>query len=541
MSQLIKQKFLEGIDSTKFKIAQNGAIVGYDSSGQLVEVLKVNSQNKAEVLGKVVANKEDLDVVISDLAAEVLARQAGDTSTLNSSKSYTDQKISDLVSSAPALLDTLNELAQALGSDPNFATTITNLIGQVQSALTQEIADRQAGDTALQNNINSLQTSLESDISQLESDLNAEISRATTAEQGLSQDISDLQSDLNAEVSRATAAEQGLAQDISDEETRAMAAELQLQNNIDAEQSARSAEDLTFLKLDGSRPMSGDMDMGSNSITNVADGVNPSDVATYGQLTSAINSESSARASAVTNLQNQIDNVLSNVDPAALDSLTEIVQAFQSADSNLNSAITNLSNGFSASLAQEILDRQAGDTALQNSLNQEISDRQAAVSAEASARQAAISAEESARIAGDSALQSNIDDVEGYAQDIRDDLDNLDGYAQDIRDDLDQEVLDRIAGDAALDARIDALEADKPDFHKMKVVIGSELGYIDLDHEAIQNSLMVSVGRLSVHKDEDYSVSVVGGKTRLTWMGDFQSGGVEGIETGMSIFVTYAY
>ena len=34
-----------------------------------------------------------------------------------------------LVNGAPAALDTLQELAQALGDDPNFATTITNLIG----------------------------------------------------------------------------------------------------------------------------------------------------------------------------------------------------------------------------------------------------------------------------------------------------------------------------------------------------------------------------------------------------------------------------
>lgn len=37
--------------------------------------------------------------------------------------------IANLVNSAPSTLDTLNELAIALGNDPNFATTITTLIG----------------------------------------------------------------------------------------------------------------------------------------------------------------------------------------------------------------------------------------------------------------------------------------------------------------------------------------------------------------------------------------------------------------------------
>jgi hypothetical protein len=38
------------------------------------------------------------------------------------------QEIANLVNSAPDLLDTLGEIADALGDDPNFATTITNLI-----------------------------------------------------------------------------------------------------------------------------------------------------------------------------------------------------------------------------------------------------------------------------------------------------------------------------------------------------------------------------------------------------------------------------
>lgn len=37
-----------------------------------------------------------------------------------------DSKIANLVNSAPQALDTLNELATALGNDPNFATTVTN-------------------------------------------------------------------------------------------------------------------------------------------------------------------------------------------------------------------------------------------------------------------------------------------------------------------------------------------------------------------------------------------------------------------------------
>jgi hypothetical protein len=43
-------------------------------------------------------------------------------------KGYVESEISALVDSAPAALDTLNELAAALGDDANFSTTVTNSI-----------------------------------------------------------------------------------------------------------------------------------------------------------------------------------------------------------------------------------------------------------------------------------------------------------------------------------------------------------------------------------------------------------------------------
>ena len=44
-------------------------------------------------------------------------------------KLYVDEKVADIVGSAPETLDTLKELSTALGNDPNFATTIANQIG----------------------------------------------------------------------------------------------------------------------------------------------------------------------------------------------------------------------------------------------------------------------------------------------------------------------------------------------------------------------------------------------------------------------------
>ena len=44
-------------------------------------------------------------------------------------QTYVNNAVSGLVDSAPSTLDTLNELAAALGDDPNFAATVTNNIG----------------------------------------------------------------------------------------------------------------------------------------------------------------------------------------------------------------------------------------------------------------------------------------------------------------------------------------------------------------------------------------------------------------------------
>ncbi len=44
-------------------------------------------------------------------------------------ESYVGTQISNLVDSSPSTLNTLNELAAALGDDPNFATTVSNSIG----------------------------------------------------------------------------------------------------------------------------------------------------------------------------------------------------------------------------------------------------------------------------------------------------------------------------------------------------------------------------------------------------------------------------
>lgn len=54
----------------------------------------------------------------------------GDSSKTIANTEFVQNAVSGLVGAAPETLDTLNELATALGNDPNFATTIANQIGK---------------------------------------------------------------------------------------------------------------------------------------------------------------------------------------------------------------------------------------------------------------------------------------------------------------------------------------------------------------------------------------------------------------------------
>lgn len=54
----------------------------------------------------------------------------GTNTTQLATTAYVVTALAGLVNSSPAALDTLNELAAALGNDPNFAATVTNLLAQ---------------------------------------------------------------------------------------------------------------------------------------------------------------------------------------------------------------------------------------------------------------------------------------------------------------------------------------------------------------------------------------------------------------------------
>ena len=133
------------------------------------------------------------------ITVENSAMLAADVVVLSSAQSYTNTQISNLIGSAPGVLDTLGELSAAMGADGSFATTVaTNLaaskasiidgattytslkkvedkIGLMVTADSSEATARAGADTTLQNNINTLSGTVSSNNTSLTSKINTDI------------------------------------------------------------------------------------------------------------------------------------------------------------------------------------------------------------------------------------------------------------------------------------------------------------------------------------------------------------------------------
>jgi len=108
----------------------------------------------------------------------------------------------------------------------------------------------------------------------------------------------------------------------------------------------------------------------------------------------------------------------------------------------------------------------------------------------------------------------------------------------------DSEVADEAAtrqdADDALSVRLDSLEGNV--HKKQKFVMGSSIpAYVDLDFIAMENSVVASVGRLMIHEGvgEDFTMSVVGGVSRLTFVGNLTSSSAEQLAEGDILYVKY--
>ncbi len=166
------------------------------------------------------ANETALSGRLDTLEADpttAAALAAGDAATLSSANTYTDTAVSNVIGSAPGVLDTLGEIANAINDDANAYTTLVAQIAAVQTDVDNNEAASDAAEATLQTNINTVQA-----------DVDANEAASDVAESALSGRLDALEADPT--TASAVAAVQS---DVNQNETDADAADAALSGRLD--------------------------------------------------------------------------------------------------------------------------------------------------------------------------------------------------------------------------------------------------------------------------------------------------------------------
>jgi hypothetical protein len=604
-------------------------------------------------------------------------------------------RIDAILSASDADKDSFAEIVTLINSvdttnDQAFAGYVSSndaRVSEVESDLAQESSDRQSAVQGVQSNLDSAVSSINTSVNSLQSQITSENSRALAAE-------ASLQSEINAEESRAMGVEAELQSDLDDldgyaQDIRSDLDDLDgyaqdirsdvdlLESSVSSESSARQLADQSLqsqINTEKSRidAMLSAADEDKNSFAEISSLIE----STSSSLESSISSESSARQLADQGLQSQIDTEKSRIDAmlsaseADKDSFAEIVTLINSIDTTNSEGFASyvISNNARVSevesdLSQEALDRQSGDSALDERIvpMEEILEFEKAIAYE---NNSAVYADAQPGIedaslrpgwyyknsvAGqkinwyffDGVNQANVSlgDLSAYAVMTFDSVspvkspimavytmptgtnDIMPGFAHSrvvysglsvtpsagkkylvyfgqnpaIHPELpriqlsmstsnsvgeknpSERVLTTSFGSNSSDgvntvqfmvealgvssssfkgevelkirgaslkkleditSRLAAIEDNG--FSNGNVTVGAELGYVDLDRQ-YSKLMSVSIGRLAIHEGEDFTVSVVDGKTRLTWINSLAVGGDQAIQTGDRVFFVGAY
>jgi hypothetical protein len=542
----------------------------YDSFKEIVDLINsVDTENDQAFAGYVLSNDAALEQEIAD-------REAGDAQTLQDANAYTDAQIAAIpavdLSAVESDISALQAADSALQAAVDAEASAREAADSaLQAAVDAEASAREAADSALQAAVDAEASAREAADSALQAAVDAEASAREAGDAQALQDAKDYTdaqiaaipavdlSAVEADIAALQSADSALqaaiddldlyAQDIRDDvdsleskvttlENEMDAVELSVSNlssELDAEASAREAADSALqaaVDAEASAREAGD----AQALQDAKDYTDAQIAAIPAVDLSAVEADIAALQAADSALQAAIDAEKTRVDAildaseADKDSFAEIVQLINSIDTENDQAFAGYVLSNDAALAQEVLDRQAGDAqALQDAKDYTDAQIAAIPAVDLSAVEADIAALQSA----DSALQAAID-AEASARETADSA---------LQAAIDAEASAREAADSALQAAVDALEAAAPTFNKMKITMqAGQLAYVDLAHEAIENSIVVSVGRVMIHATDDYTVSVEDGVTRLTFVGSLVSPtGDEAIEVGDNVYVTYAY
>lgn len=359
--------------------------------------------------------------------------------------------IQKIIGSAPEVLDTLKEIADALGNDPNFATTITKKLAAITEQVNQEIEDRIAGDEA-----NSAEVA-------------AEVQARKDADTALETKLKEYVDNKSATGDAALGVvRDNLNKEIQDRKDADATIQASLDKEIADRKTADEAYNVSLTNV-------------NRRISELALSIQDSINTLRNELTEQVNANTTAIATnqhniernseAITNLTKTVGDNYKEVK----DMINEEIVDRTNADSALSSRIDTLN----IDLNTERVERTAADQVLQVNLDKEAADRTAA--------DKALSTEFTAKL--DNAKQA------------------LESEVANLNTKLEQEKENRIAGDNALGVRIDSLEAGNTDaMNELKAKVNANTTAINAEKDraiAKETSLEAKIDtNLQNHKDD---------------------------------------
>lgn len=410
--------------------------------------------------------------------------------------------IEKIIGEAPEVLDTLKEIADALGNDPNFATTITKKLAAITEQLNQEITSRTEADAQVQANVDKEVSDRKEADTALEAKLKEYVDNEVDKITG---NTDGIQASLNKEIQDRKDADAALQAAITKEETDRKAADAALDTRVTAnatkiQELALSIQDAVNIvknelqaKID---TLQTEVNANKANIQRNTDRLNDQitkEAKDYAELKSMVNAEAEARANADTNLKSQVDKVIIDLnteiskreagDTVLQQNIDKEISDRTSADTLLDNKFTGLINTESTARAnedekinaridQEIKDRKAGDDALStridslnsgvtgslDELREKVTNNTTAIQTEVERAKAA---EQALKDSLTTAMENHKDDLVAISKDINDEAQSRLQEDTKLQNNIDTETLNRTQADTLLENKITQEVSDR--------------------------------------------------------------------------------
>lgn len=335
-------------------------------SAEIDEKVKAEADARKAADELLVKKEEGKELSSNDFTDELKAKLEGIeefanritnvSQLVNDSKFQTEEEvkaaIEGIIGSAPDVLDTLKEIADALGNDPNFATTITKKLAALAEQINQEVEDRTNAVSQVQGDLDTKYQELSSKITLQTENLNKEISDRKEADTAMKLEITILGTSLTA---LGTELRQIINQNYQTLQQQIRAQDALIQENTQAIQTNLSLIQSLQTKVD----------------TNVSD---------VDKLKKDLETEVADRKAADTALQEKINT---NADGLAKEisdrkAADQVLQQNIDAESQARTqADSQIRTDLSKKIEDEATARTQADTQITQKLDQEIIDRKA--------------------------------------------------------------------------------------------------------------------------------------------------------------------